>query len=73
MFSFGAFGHDSHDSLMSLKGFPKDSVVILHGNIPQRAVVIWKVWLLGVHADATFLDGKTHEHKKPINYVNDSN
>ena len=54
--SFGALGHWSHEYLMSLRGFPKDCVV--HGNSPQRAVVIWKAWLLGVHADTTFLDGK---------------
>ena len=67
--SFGVLGHWSHECLMSLRGFPKDCVV--HGNFPQGAVVIRKAWLLGVHADgymeglvlgvhadATFQDGK---------------
>ncbi len=37
--SFGALGHWSHECLMSLRGFPKDSVV--HENSPQRAVVAY--------------------------------
>ncbi len=54
------------------QGFPENCVGNFHS--PQRAVVIWKVWLLSGHADATFLDGNyAHKYKKPINVGNDGN